>query len=325
MTNALVLSEAPSEMIAPSPRMGTALIPQTYDDMFRLSKAMAASGMFAVKNPEQAMVVLMTGLELGFSPAQAFRGIHVINNKPTLSADMMVAICKNRPDLCLFFRVVESTDDSATYETQRFGDPAPTQNTFTMADAKRAGLLTNPTWQKYPAPLLRARASSGLARMVYSDLTLGLYTPEEAKEIRPEPVNVTPPRSQTATPAQAAAAYQSNSQGDAPNSEDLLRVQRIEKRDALIGLLKALPDDERNAWLDRFESKYGLRDVRHFSLPQYDEAIEAVQAKNWAHEAEFQEKTNPTVPEEEDPFAPVVAALIDVPVAVDGKKGHGAS
>lgn len=175
--------------IAPSQSPAAALVPHTYSEIYELSSAMHKSQMFGVKSPEQAMVVLMTGLELGFSPAQSFRSIHVINNKPALSADMMVAVCKSRPYLCKFFRLVESTDERATYETHRVGEPAPVSITFTIQDAEKAGLLSNAMWQKFRPQMLRARAASGLVRVVYSDLILGLYTDEEAREI---PVEAAP-------------------------------------------------------------------------------------------------------------------------------------
>lgn len=165
-----------------------ALMPRDYQEAFAMAGAMARSGLFAAKSPEQAVVILMTGMELGLAPAQAMRGIYVVQNRPVLSADMMVAICKAAKDVCCFFRLVETTDTKATYETQRVGDPEPTRLTFTMEDAKRAKLSGKEIWQAYPAPLLRARCSSGLARAVYPDLLLGLYTPEEAEDFRPEPM-----------------------------------------------------------------------------------------------------------------------------------------
>jgi hypothetical protein len=90
--------------------------------------------------------------------------------------------------------LVESTHDTATYRTHRVGEPEPVTISFTAAQAKAAGLSGKDTWQKHPDAMLRARAASSLARAVYPDLILGIYTEDEAEEIPFEPVNVTPPK-----------------------------------------------------------------------------------------------------------------------------------
>ena len=309
-----------SGALAPVARTPAALAPASYDEMFRLAESMFRSKMFGVSSPEQAMVVLMTGLELGFSPAQAFRGIHVINNKPTLSADMMVAVCKSRPDVCHFFRMIETTDERATYETHRVGEPGPQRITFTAADAKRAGLLSNPTHQKYPGQMLRARAASGLARMVYSDLILGLYTEDEIKDIpappapeRPAPVNVTP--NQTSRP------NQTNPKPD---------VLPEHPRDTVIAMLAEMPLDQRIAWRERFEQKWGSPNPKVLSEINAEIARDAIRYKEWPFEDEFKAAmTAKAAGAEPDPFAsdadqPELLAVAAAEPVLAGK-GHGDS
>jgi hypothetical protein len=145
----------------------------------------AASGLYGVKSKEEAYLILMTGRDLGLSESQALRGIRVFNNMPCVMADTLHAIVENSP-LCEYFREVESTDDHATYETKRRGNP-PTRSTFTMEQAKRAGLLGKNNWKCYPHRMLRARAKSYLARDVYPDVTLGMYTTEEMDGDEAEP------------------------------------------------------------------------------------------------------------------------------------------
>jgi len=125
---------------------------------------------------------IMTGAELGLLPMQSFRALEVIKGKVTLKAEAQVALVRKRRDVCKFFRLVESTDKVATYETQRVEDPGPTRVSFTMAQAQAAGLTGNPTWAKFPDAMLRARASSALCRIVYSDVLLGIFDPDEAEQ-----------------------------------------------------------------------------------------------------------------------------------------------
>ena len=136
------------------------------------------------RNPANVLVQIITGRELGLGAMQAIRSIHVIKGKPTMSAELMAALVKRSPE-CEYLQLVESTDEIATYETKRRGDPKPTRMSFTMEQAKRAGLATpQSNYGRHPAAMLRARASAAICRAVYPDLLLGIYEESEADEIR---------------------------------------------------------------------------------------------------------------------------------------------
>ena len=177
--------------------------PTTLTEALHVSQVLVASRLLprAIQTPEAAFAVIATGRELGLSAMQALRSIHIVEGKPTLSADLMVALVKRSPE-CGFFRLVETTAERATYETQRRGDPSPTRLSFTIEEARSAGAGSKDNWRKFPAAMLRARASSGLARAVYPDLVLGVYDPDELSDIRdvPPPVPVTVTVERTAPP-----------------------------------------------------------------------------------------------------------------------------
>lgn len=163
----------------------TAIEPRDMGELQTLAAAAAKSNFFGVKTQEQALVLLMAGRDLGLSYTQALRAFHVIEGRPSLSADGMVAVCLARRDVCLCFRVLESDDVHATVETQRAGDP-PQKLTFTVADARRAGIVKERgNWEKWPGRMCLARAKSFLARQVYPDLLMGLYDPDELREVAP--------------------------------------------------------------------------------------------------------------------------------------------
>jgi hypothetical protein len=157
--------------------------PGSFGEAMGMAKALVESRLFpSVRTPEAAFAIIATGRELGLSMMQSLRGIHVIEGKPTLSADAMAGLVKSRRDVCLYFRCVESTDDLAVYETQRVGEPEPTRTSFSMKDAQRAGVEKKDNWRKYPAAMLRARCVTALARAVYPDLLMGIYDPEEMEK-----------------------------------------------------------------------------------------------------------------------------------------------
>jgi hypothetical protein len=161
-----------------------------------------SSGLTSLKSDAAAMMVLATGAELGLTPMQALRSIHVIESKGRaklcLSADLMVGLVKRSP-VCKYFRIIESDHTKATYETQRDGDPEPTHMTWSLDQAKRAGLTNRQTWKSYPEAMLRARCAASLARAVYPDITMGMYSVDEMTpaDTRAEPML---PRQSTPTP-----------------------------------------------------------------------------------------------------------------------------
>ena len=163
--------------------------PRSIDEGYDLAKLLVASGLLGrnVTRPEQAFTIIATGRELGLTAMQSLRSIHIIEGKPTLSADLMAALCKSRPDVCVYFRLVESTPERATYETQRKGEPSPTRMTWTIQQAKDAGVTGKDNWRKYPDAMLRARCIAALARAVYPDLAMGIYDPDEVADIPAAP------------------------------------------------------------------------------------------------------------------------------------------
>lgn len=145
-----------------------------------LSKALATSELLpAIMQKKEANVLfaIMAGAELGLSPMASIRGIHVIKGKPTLAADTMVAVVM-RSGLCEYFRLVEETEDSCTYETKRVNNSDVSRYTYTARDQVTAGLVGD-NHLTHPKAMRRARCKSILARDVYPDALAGVYASEE--------------------------------------------------------------------------------------------------------------------------------------------------
>jgi hypothetical protein len=157
------------------------LEPQTLDEATTLARAAVASKLYAVGSPEAALMILLTGRDLGLTASQSFRAIYVVSGKPVVSSDAMVAAIR-RSGLCASWRVVESTVERCTIETLRAGEQEPERESFSLDDAKRAGLDRRDVWRAYPRDMLRHRAAAGLARRVYPDVVLGCYAPGELEE-----------------------------------------------------------------------------------------------------------------------------------------------
>ena len=154
---------------------------QPLDQQINYAKAMAVSNLLPVtyqNHPENVLVALAQGQALGIAPIQAMNQINVIKGKPALSADLIAALVRRAGHRLR----VEGDDSYAQVTIIRADDPdyIPKPIRWDMERAKRAGLLGNPSWQKYPAAMLRARAISEAARAWANDALYGfIYTPEE--------------------------------------------------------------------------------------------------------------------------------------------------
>jgi len=131
----------------------------------------------SIKTVEQAVIIALKGRELGIPPMQAFSSISVINGKPCLGSELMLALVyKHHPQAVVNF--LESTNEVCKLEAKRPGGKMCTW-TFTIDDAKRAGLLGKGPWQQYPGNMLRWRCISNMCKAVFPDAVMGCYTPEE--------------------------------------------------------------------------------------------------------------------------------------------------
>lgn len=134
----------------------------------------------------KALTIVYKGKELGLPPLYSLSSINIIKGKPCLSAELMLAlIYKKYPDAKIeFITPIESADKECEVLFSR-PNGSPQKFRFTIKDAERAGLLSNPnsSWVKYPQAMLRARAISMGARAVFPDAIMGCYTPEEITSI----------------------------------------------------------------------------------------------------------------------------------------------
>jgi len=182
MSSLAVVPDAPLAATQPA---SLGFEPATLDDAWRLAKLVVASGLApkAVRTPEAAVVMILTGRELGLTAMQSIRSIHVVEGKPLLSADLMLALCLRLPT-CEMFACVETTDALASFVAKRRGQPE-TRLSFSIEQARAAGLSGKDNWKKYPAAMLRARAIAALARLVFSDAFVGVYEEDEIPRAQP--------------------------------------------------------------------------------------------------------------------------------------------
>jgi hypothetical protein len=154
-----------------------------YSDIEKMAIAVAKSGLFNVKKPEEAMALMLVAQAEGSHPAIAARDYHVIQGRPSLKADAMMARFQQAGGKVEW---KEYTDERVTGV---FSHPAggSLAITWTIKMASDIGLVKPGSgWHKYPRAMLRARCISEGIRSVYPGCVAGVYTPEEVQDMEPE-------------------------------------------------------------------------------------------------------------------------------------------
>lgn len=156
-------------------------------DIEKMSLAVAKSGMFGVRTPEQAMSLMLIAQAEGLHPAIAARDYHVINGKPALKADAMLARFQTAGGKVEW---LDFTDDKVS---ARFTHPqgGSVVVDWTLERARRAGVSNNPTWAKFPRAMLKARVISEGVKTVYPGVAVGTYTVEEVRDMASAPLAYT--------------------------------------------------------------------------------------------------------------------------------------
>jgi len=139
------------------------------------------SGMLpkAVNTPEKAMLIAAKGAELGLSPVYSLTHINVIQGKPTISSELMLSLALKRcPDMEIIYE--QHNTEGCKIKARRSKDSKLSEFSFTIEDAKRAGLSSKDNWRNYPQDMCRNRAISQMCRALFPDAIAGCsYTPEE--------------------------------------------------------------------------------------------------------------------------------------------------
>lgn len=159
--------------------MSNALVPM--NDIEKMGTAIAKSGLFGMKTPDQAVALMLIAQAEGMHPAIAARDYHVIQGRPALKADAMLARFQANGGK-VNWDVYTDQEVKAT-----FSHPAGGSITlsWTLEQAKRIGLAGKDNWKNYPRAMLRARVISEGIRTVYPGCVVGVYTPEEVQDFEP--------------------------------------------------------------------------------------------------------------------------------------------
>jgi len=144
-----------------------------------MAEVIADSKCFGIQNAKQALALGILCQAEGRHIGEVGRDYHIISGKPTLKSEAMLARFQAAGGKVEWHEyTIESV--SGTFTHPQAGS---LKVTWTIQDAKRAGLLGNPTWQKYPRQMLRNRVTAEGIRSTYPGVLSGCYTPEEIADL----------------------------------------------------------------------------------------------------------------------------------------------
>lgn len=152
-------------------------------DIQQMAEVASSSKMFGFKNTQEAMAIMLLCQAENLHPAVAMRDYHVIQGRPALKADAMLARFQQAGGSVQW---KEYTDEVVTgiFSHPQGGN---LEVTWTLSKAKSIGIANKDNWRNYPRAMLRARVVSEGIRSVYPGCVVGVYTPEEVQDFSPAP------------------------------------------------------------------------------------------------------------------------------------------
>jgi len=131
----------------------------------------------------RCFIVIMKGWDIGLSASYSVDEISIIEGKPSASAKVMLAkveefypnahyIVKEwTKKKCVITARKDYTQDIEIFPMTTFS--------FSIEEARDAGLLSKWNWKSYPKIMLKWRAVTDMCRTVYPRAILGFYIPDE--------------------------------------------------------------------------------------------------------------------------------------------------
>lgn len=179
------------------------IVPKTLDEAMAFAQMIAKSDL-APKDfrdkPANVLIAMQMGAEVGLSPMASIQNIAVINGRPSIWGDSMLALCQVHPE---FEGIDEHFDEkgSAICTVRRRGYEPHTQ-VFTLQDVVTGGYANKSgPWQTSKKRMMQMRARAFALRDRFADALRGLCMAEEAMDLEPIKVEVMKPEDRTRSQA----------------------------------------------------------------------------------------------------------------------------
>jgi hypothetical protein len=161
------------------------LQPMDLTSAYQMSSWLMKGGLYQqYKTEAQIFTVMVRAKEMGLGITTALANHHIVEGKPVASADLIRALAERDANFEYLMPTKMSTT-SVTWVGKHKRQPQPVEYTYTIEDARLAGLCRGANygkpgnWEKRPQDMLMKTAGSKLARVLWPGATMGCYCPEE--------------------------------------------------------------------------------------------------------------------------------------------------
>ena len=159
------------------------MLPQSLTEARGIAQMIAQSGLFGAKTEAEAFALMLLADAEGLHPAIAARDYHIIEGKPSMRADAMLARFQSAGGRVRWVKLSD-TEVTAVFSHEAGGEAEITW-TIQMASkitTKGKPLTQKDNWRNYPRQMLKARVISEGVRTVFPGIAAGIYTPEEVQD-----------------------------------------------------------------------------------------------------------------------------------------------
>jgi len=247
----------------------------SFNDMQQMAEAIAKSGLFGMKDTNSVLALMAVAQAEGLHPATAARDFHIIQGKPALKADAMLARFQNAGGKVEW---TEYTDDRVTgvFSHPNGGNLSVS---WSIEQATKIGLVKPGSgWQKFPRAMLRSRCVSEGIRSIFPGSVTGFYSPEEVADFDDKP------RIKDITPiTQEVRILDAQSLADLPDDDPSEPPKEPETFMAVM-----LPDasiyskhQDVDEWMDSYAALHNkIRDSNKIQTKEKVEKINALKTSN---------------------------------------------
>lgn len=249
-----------------------------------LQEAMDAAKLLAGSNfvpkayqdkPGDVLCAIQFGAEIGLPPLQALQGIAVVNGRPCVWGDAAMALVLASGTVEDFAESVTGDGDAmvATCRGVRRGRETPILHTFSVADARKAGLWGKQgPWVQHPKRMLQMRARGFVLRDGWADVLKGLALREEVADYDAaageRPALVRMPTALPEAPAATTTASEAKPTGAAaPTNGDGAFIAEAQRRGLFAEASKA---GKNHADLKAYLAELGIDSTTKIPVAQYD-------------------------------------------------------
>lgn len=243
----------------------------SFNDMQSMADAIAKSGLFGMKDTNSVLALMAVAQAEGLHPATAARDFHIIQGRPALKADAMLARFQNAGGKVDW---TEYTDERVTgvFTHPNGGSLAVT---WTIEQATKIGLVKPGSgWQKFPRAMLRSRCISEGIRSVFPGSVTGFYSPEEVADFDNPPIkDITPPKTVIEAPKPVSII---DMEDDYPEGKEVSSMALMLPDNTIYSKHQELDD-----WIDAYASLYvKVRDSKKYESEEKKQKLSSLKMAN---------------------------------------------